>query len=66
MIYFEELVKKAKLIENPIQKVLAIGGSPRNGGNTDIIINQITSGLKAENIEFENVNLGKIDFKYCL
>jgi hypothetical protein len=27
MIYFEELVKKAKLIENPIQKVLAIGGS---------------------------------------
>lgn len=66
MIYFEELVEKAKLLENPIQKVLAIGGSPRKGGNTDIIIKQIAAGLKFENIECENINLGNIDFKGCI
>lgn len=66
MIYFDELIEKAKLLESPIQKVLAIGGSPRKGGNTDIIIKQIAAGLKAKNIECENVNLGNIDFKGCI
>ncbi len=38
MIYFEELTKKAENILAPLPKVLAIGGSPRKGGNSDIII----------------------------
>jgi multimeric flavodoxin WrbA len=66
MIYFEKLIEKAKLLESPSQKVLAIGGSPRKGGNTDIIIKQIAAGLKNENIESENINLGNIDFKGCI
>jgi hypothetical protein len=66
MIYFEELVEKAKLLDSPKQKVLAIGGNPRKGGNTDILIKQIAAGLKAENIKCENVNLGNIDFKDCI
>ncbi|BAX80050.1 MAG: flavodoxin family protein [Labilibaculum antarcticum] len=66
MIYFEELMKKAENIENPLPKVLAIGGSPRKGGNTDIIIKQIVAGLTAEQIDCENINLGSIDFKGCI
>ncbi|MGZ2371105.1 flavodoxin family protein [Ancylomarina sp. YFZ004] len=66
MIYFEELIKKAVNIENPLPKVLAIGGSPRKGGNTDSIIKQITAGLTAEQIDSENINLGTIDFKGCI
>jgi len=66
MIYFEELIKKAGNIENPLPKVLAIGGSPRQGGNTDSIIKQIMAGLTAEQIDSENINLGTIDFKGCI
>jgi len=66
MIYFEELIKKAENIENPLQKVLAIGGSPRKGGNTDIIIKQMVAGLNKEQIDCENISLGNIDFKGCI
>ncbi len=66
MIYFEELLEKASLMENPIPKVLAIGGSPRSGGNTDLLIKQIISGLKDEQIGFENVNLRDLELKGCV
>lgn len=66
LMYFEELKKKAKLGEMPSRKVLAIGGSPRLGGNTDIIIKQIANGLNAENIDVDSVNLGGIEFKGCV
>ncbi len=66
MIYFEELVNKAQSLESPNQKVIAIGGSPRKGGNSDILIKQMASGLKAENVECKNVNLGSLDFKGCI
>jgi multimeric flavodoxin WrbA len=66
MIYFEELKKKAQSIEIPSPKVFAVGGSPRKGGNTDTLIKQITAGLKDEDIEFNEVNLGSIDLKGCI
>jgi len=66
MIYFEELIKKAKAIENPINQVLAVSGSPRKGGNTDIIIKQIIAGLNLEDIETESSSLSSIDFSGCI
>ncbi len=66
MKYFEELIAKAKEMESPVQRVLAVGGSPRKGGNTDLIIRQITSGLKKENIDSEKVNLGDIQIQGCI
>lgn len=66
MIYFDELIKKAKNIEDPLPKVLAIGGSPRKGGNTDIIIKQILTGLTEEHIHSESISLSNLDFKGCI
>ncbi len=66
MNYFDQLIKQAKRIESPAPKVLAISGSPRKGGNTDIIIKQITSGLQAEKINYETLNLADIQFKACV
>jgi multimeric flavodoxin WrbA len=66
MIYFDELLKKARVLDPPKPKVLAVGGSPRGGGNTDLLIKQITSGLKDEQIGFENVNLRDLEFKGCV
>ena len=66
MTYFEKLIKKAKEIKNPIKQVLAVSGSPRKGGNSDIIINQIISGLNTENIATKTANLRSIDFVVVL
>jgi multimeric flavodoxin WrbA len=66
MIYTKELLKKAANIQDPISKVLTIGGSPRIGGNTDLFIKQISLGIEQEAIEVENVSLGKIEFKGCV
>lgn len=66
MIYFNELIKKAKDLDNPSKQVLAISGSPRKGGNTDIIVNQIITGLCTENINGYSVNLSNIDFSGCV
>ena len=66
MTYFEELKKKAKEIKKPANQVLAVSGSPRKGGNSDIIMKQILSGLESENIPAENVNLGSVNFSGCI
>lgn len=66
MIFFDDLIAKAKLKEIPKKKVLAISGSPRVGGNSDIILKQITVGLSSENIENKGINLGNIEVKGCI
>ncbi|WP_372776312.1 flavodoxin family protein [Mangrovibacterium sp.] len=66
MTYFEELVNRAHNIENPNPQVLAISGSPRKGGNSDLITNQIISGLNTAKIQSEKANLFNIDFKGCI
>ena len=66
MIYFEELKRKAQNLYEPDKQVLAVLGSPRKGGNTDIIVKQIISGLKTENIEGCSTNLSEIEFSGCI
>ncbi|MDY0132937.1 MAG: flavodoxin family protein [Desulforegulaceae bacterium] len=66
MLYFEELVKKATNIKNPLPKILAVGGSPRQGGNTDLITKQIIAGLDKEKIDSKNINLRNFNFKGCI
>ncbi|TKG91488.1 flavodoxin family protein [Puteibacter caeruleilacunae] len=66
MIYFDELVAKTRQKSKPSDKVLAISGSPRKGGNTDIIIKQMIAGLKSVDISSEHVNLGEVDFQGCV
>lgn len=66
MNYFEELIEKAKKIENPLPQVLAVSGSPRKGGNTDIISKQIILGLQSENIPTEFTHLKSMNFSGCI
>lgn len=66
MIYFEELIKKAQNLDNPLKQVLAVSGSPRKGGNTDIIVEQIITGLRTNNIDGHSINLSNIDFSGCI
>ncbi|MEK9148556.1 MAG: flavodoxin family protein [Candidatus Desantisbacteria bacterium] len=47
-------------------KVLGILGSPRIGGNTDILLDYVLSGARSEQVEVEKVILGKLHFAPCL
>jgi multimeric flavodoxin WrbA len=66
MIYFDELIALSKLNASPKKKILIISGSPRLGGNSEIIAKQISNGIRSENIECKNINLGNIEIKGCI
>jgi len=50
----------------PKRKILAISGSPRKGGNSDTIIDEIFKKIPGEAIETEIVYLRDLDFKSCI
>lgn len=46
-------------------KVLVISGSPRNGGNSDVLCDQFINGAKEVGHETEKINLSKIKLSPC-
>ncbi|MCS7199547.1 MAG: flavodoxin family protein [Caldimicrobium sp.] len=47
-------------------KVLAIHGSPREGGNTEILLNSFLEGVREAKGEVERVSLYKLKFSPCI
>ena len=45
--------------------VLAVVGSPRKDGNTDILVSRIAEGAKAGGAEVEIVRLGELSVQEC-
>jgi len=46
-------------------KILAIVGSPRKGGNTDVLVSKIGEGARAGGAEVEIVRLGDLRIREC-
>lgn len=46
-------------------KILAVSGSPRKGGNTEILLNEALEGAKTEGAEVELYRLSGKDIKPC-
>jgi multimeric flavodoxin WrbA len=46
-------------------KVLAVVGSPRRGGNTDVLVSKIVEGATAGGAEVETVHLGELQVREC-
>jgi multimeric flavodoxin WrbA len=46
-------------------KVLGINGSPRIGGNTDILLDRVLEGAESKGAEIEKVILNKLKFSPC-
>jgi multimeric flavodoxin WrbA len=46
-------------------KVLAINGSPRKGGNTELLIREVFKTLEAEGVETELINIGGKEVNGC-
>ncbi len=47
------------------RRVLGLGGSPRRGGNSDILLEHIAGGLKRQGVEADNRHLRDYWFQSC-
>ena len=47
-------------------KVLMINGSPRTGGNTAVALGEMDKVFKADGIETETIQIGKLDVRGCI
>jgi len=48
-----------------MNKILGIGGSPRKGGNSDILMKRFLKGARDENIATEEIRLRDYQFQPC-
>ena len=46
-------------------KILAVVGSPRKGGNTDLLVSRIAEGAGAAGAQVEVVRLGELQIREC-
>jgi multimeric flavodoxin WrbA len=46
-------------------QVLGIIGSPRIGGNTDVLVNEVLKGAEEAGASIENIYLNKLEIKGC-
>lgn len=46
-------------------KILGISGSPRRGGNTEILLDEVLKGAKSAGLTVEKIALGELAFKPC-
>jgi len=49
-----------------VKKVLGIGGSPRKGGNSDILLKRLLKGAAGEGIVTEEIQLRDYQFQPCI
>ena len=49
-----------------MKKILGIGGSPRKGGNSDIILKQLLKGARDVSIATEEIQLRDYQFQPCI
>jgi multimeric flavodoxin WrbA len=47
-------------------KILGIGGSPRKGGNSDVLTRAVLEGAAAEGAETESAHLRRYQFQSCI
>ena len=66
MIFFDDLVHQCVKVEPPKSKVLGIGGSPRKGGNSDILLKHILKGVSENKIIADNLQLRDFQYQGCI
>jgi len=66
MSFFDDLIQKSINGEPPKSKVLGIGGSPRKGGNSDILLKYILKGVSENKIIAHSHQLRNFCFQGCI
>ena len=62
----DNLMTKVPVDNFPEQKILAISGSPRIHGNSDLLLKYILNGVQEENVPAEGIQLRDYYFKPCI
>lgn len=62
----DDLIKKRISAGPPEPKVLGIGGSPRKGGNSDILLQYIGKGVFENKIGFHKLQLRDFQYQGCV
>ena len=66
MRYVDDLIKAGMNNEPPQSKVLGIGGSPRRGGNSDIVLQYILKGICQNRIPADVLYLRDLHYQGCI
>ncbi|MGM0417785.1 MAG: flavodoxin family protein [Thermodesulfobacteriota bacterium] len=66
MKIINELINKSSNVPDPEKRILGIEGSPRKGGNSDVLLSQMLKGAEANKTDFTKIHLRDIDFKGCI
>ena len=66
MRFFDDLSQKGIECDPPISKVLGIGGSPRKGGNSDVLLKHMLQGVTENKITAESLNLRNFQYQGCI
>lgn len=65
MTIFDHLIQTAIRAELPKPGVLGIGGSPRKGGNSDVLLQHMLQGVAAKQVKAHSLQLRDFDFQGC-
>lgn len=66
MISFDDLIQKGINCEPPKAKVLGIGGSPRKGGNSDVLLKHMLRAVVENKIAVDRFQLRDIQYQGCI
>ena len=61
-----DLTQKIIIGKSPSSKVLGIGGSPRKGGNSDILLQHIIKGVTENEINTVSLHLRNFQYQGCI
>lgn len=63
MSFFDDQIKHGKALES---KVVGVGGSPRKGGNSDVLLKHILKGVTENNIAADSHQLRDFQYQGCI
>lgn len=66
MSSFDEQIKQGVNAKPPKLRVLGIGGSPRKGGNSDILLKHILKGISENKITADSHQLRDFQYQGCI
>ncbi len=66
MISPNDFIQELIINKSPTSQVLGIGGSPRKGGNSDILLQYIIKGVTENEINAASLHLRDFDYQGCL
>ena len=66
MSYFDDQIKKGINGKPPKLRVLGIGGSPRKGGNSDILLKHMLKGITENKITTDSFQLRDFQYQGCI